>query len=554
MKEKIIGILVCMLLIVTAIPAVGELNKTIDEKPTIKNLNGIEWNITYGGDEFDAIRNVEQTDDDGYICCGLTEESDNFYVYLLKLDSDGNEEWSIVNTNLNGTYVDPYENDVFGMHVLQTPDGGYIANGWSVVYVEVQGEWIWSAGGFLWKTDSTGSTEWIKHYYSAEELAIDLLYRTIIVDEGYVVAGFRMYYDMTGQVIYINGTLFKTDDEGNIEWQQFYDAGGDSRFGAVCATSDGGYLATGAIDNDEVTDGALWMVKTDRAGDEEWISIFDGPLWEYSYVRSCYETSDKGYIMAGTSNSYSPSGDGIDAWVIKTDSSGVEEWNRTYGGKQSDYIWTIAEVDGGYVLGICDNFESISGTRDDIMLVKVTEEGLTAWIYIIEEEGIQIPTAVRQTSDMGYIVGGRTGNIGNAASDGILYKLSPIENNPPDKPKCSGKTKVDSGKKYTYKASTTDPDGDQVFYKWDWGDGNFSEWLGPYDSGEQCITDNYWDEAGKYVIKVRAKDEHGAESEWANSKIKNTQLNNFNFKFYLLNWLLEKIPDVFPIFRYMFRQ
>jgi len=68
---------------------------------------------------------------------------------------------------------------------------------------------------------------------------------------------------------------------------------------------------------------------------------------------------------------------------------------------------------------------------------------------------------------------------------------------------------------YTFSTSTTDPEEDQVFYKWDWGDGNFSEWLGPFDSGEIAEASHSWDEAENYEIKVRAKDSYDVKSDWS---------------------------------------
>jgi hypothetical protein len=60
-----------------------------------------------------------------------------------------------------------------------------------------------------------------------------------------------------------------------------------------------------------------------------------------------------------------------------------------------------------------------------------------------------------------------------------------------------------------------DPEGDQVYYQWDWGDGNISDWLGPYGFGEQTKTTHYWAENGTYDIRVRARDALGEEGGWS---------------------------------------
>ena len=79
----------------------------------------------------------------------------------------------------------------------------------------------------------------------------------------------------------------------------------------------------------------------------------------------------------------------------------------------------------------------------------------------------------------------------------------------PERP--SGQTSGKIGVEYTYTTYTTDADGDLVYYKWDWGDGNFSDWLGPYDSGEEASASHIW-QKGSYEIRVKAKDINNVES------------------------------------------
>lgn len=70
---------------------------------------------------------------------------------------------------------------------------------------------------------------------------------------------------------------------------------------------------------------------------------------------------------------------------------------------------------------------------------------------------------------------------------------------------------------YAYTSLTTDPDGDQIFYLFDWGDGTSNRWLGPYNSGETVEARHNWIELGNYEIKVKAKDIHQIQSEWSES-------------------------------------
>jgi len=105
-----------------------------------------------------------------------------------------------------------------------------------------------------------------------------------------------------------------------------------------------------------------------------------------------------------------------------------------------------------------------------------------------------------------------------------------------------------ANKEYTYTTSTIDPDGDQVYYLFDWGDGKFSGWVGPYNSGQTAEASYKWSEKGDYEIRVKAKDDHGVQSDWSDplpiSMPKNKPLVNTPFVD-----LLERFPQLFPILR-----
>ena len=71
---------------------------------------------------------------------------------------------------------------------------------------------------------------------------------------------------------------------------------------------------------------------------------------------------------------------------------------------------------------------------------------------------------------------------------------------------------------YAFSTNTTDPDGDQVYYQWSWGDGTSSKWLGPFDSGDTVSASHRWAEEETYEVTVKAKDCYGAESGWSVAK------------------------------------
>ena len=88
----------------------------------------------------------------------------------------------------------------------------------------------------------------------------------------------------------------------------------------------------------------------------------------------------------------------------------------------------------------------------------------------------------------------------------ISGNLPPIT---PSQP--SGSTSGDHGLTFIYSTSATDPDGDDLYYWFDWGDNTNSGWVGPYPSGSTVNVSHIWNSPGNFTVKTKAKDEHGAE-------------------------------------------
>jgi subtilisin family serine protease len=89
----------------------------------------------------------------------------------------------------------------------------------------------------------------------------------------------------------------------------------------------------------------------------------------------------------------------------------------------------------------------------------------------------------------------------------------------------SGETNGKPGREYSFTTIATDEDDDELWYFWDWGDGNYSEWLGPYASGEECEASYTWQQEANFSIKVKVKDGKGGESYWSEEFIFSTPKN-----------------------------
>jgi len=120
-----------------------------------------------------------------------------------------------------------------------------------------------------------------------------------------------------------------------------------------------------------------------------------------------------------------------------------------------------------------------------------------------------------------------------------------LHQDPPDR------LQVKINQEYTFTASTTDPDGDQLYYLFDFGDGVTSFWYGPYDSGEECNASHIWFEKGSYQVKVKAQDSNGAESDWSDPFPVTMPYSYDKSILQLLEFLFPRLPTAFPVLRHL---
>ena len=143
-------------------------------------------------------------------------------------------------------------------------------------------------------------------------------------------------------------------------------------------------------------------------------------------------------------------------------------------------------------------------------------------------------------------------NIAHNQSDPFQIKNHevPSENQAPNKPsRPSGPYKGKAGEKYTYETSTDDPDADQLFFIWNWGDDTDSGWLGPFESGETVNASHIWENKDDYNIRVKARDNNGAESSWSEPLSISMPRDKPFLINSLMEWLMEHFPILYQIFQ-----
>ena len=380
-----------------------------NRKVTVQQITPpqMEWKQTIGGIGFDNANSVQQTCDGGYISAGKTGSygSGGGNFWLVKTDSNGKEQW---NRTFGGIDYD------YARSVMQTFDGGYILAGNTRSYGAGESD-VW-----LVKTDARGYEQWNRTFGGTDRDSASSV--TQSEDGGYILAGETYSYGAGRSDVW----LVKTDSNGYEQWNTTFGGIDDDRAESVRQTSDGGYILAGGTGSYGPGWSNVWLIKIDTNGNMQWNQTFGGNGGDWA--ESVRQTSDGGFIIAGTTTSY---GAGyFDFWLIKTDSKGKEQWNQTFEGSGDDWAHSVIQTsDGGYVItgktGALDdnvNYDQ-NDDLDDMWLVKTDSKGNMEWYNSFGSTGFDWANCIQQTSDGGYIIAGKTDSYRAGDADVWLIKL-----------------------------------------------------------------------------------------------------------------------------------
>jgi hypothetical protein len=171
---------------------------------------------------------------------------------------------------------------------------------------------------------------------------------------------------------------------------------------SVIQTDDGGYALLGSAGDSYGWSDAC-LIKTDSSGIMQWSRTYGGPNSDGG--NSFIQTSDGGFVVAGTRNEWSQNGS--DVWLFKTDASGDMLWEQTYSGsakdRAEDGFCVVQTVDGGYaVLGVL--YWETGGPA----LIKTDASGILLWNRTIDR-GSEFRSLI-QTGDEGFALAGSKSN------------------------------------------------------------------------------------------------------------------------------------------------
>ena len=505
MKKKLlmqgISILTIFLLIGSGSASLLTHQNILEERPdeTSHILSDVEedWTKVFGSSDSEELGyDVCQTADGGYI---LTGETESFGygkedVLLIKTNEHGVINWDAA---FGGNRSD------VGWSIEQTTDAGYVIAGFTTSCS------MGFADGWVIKTNYLGEHQWnITIGDAGNDVFYDIKQTR---DDGYIMAGETDSFGNGKDDMW----LVKLNENGSMEWNKTFGGVENDVAYSVHQCADGGYIITGYTQSYGVGWRDIWTIKTDSMGNKLWDKTSGGVghdiAWEIK------QTRDGGYIIAGYTDSFDV--EYQDMFLIRFDGSGNQLWTNTFGGSNNDRAYSVKQTnDNGFILCGTTSVMKDSDWNYDFCIIKTDDFGNQQWSKTFGDDGDDVGRSIQLTDDSGYISTGYTHRFTNAGNPNVyLIKLS-NQNKPPETPdKPVGDSTGNIGVSYQYSTQSVDPDGDQIWYQWIFGDGTISEWLGPFDSGETCVVSHSWLNKGDFSVKVKARDSHFVESLWSES-------------------------------------
>jgi predicted secreted protein len=367
--------------------------------PLIKcsEIVNVEWSHTFGGAKNEAAYSITKTGDGGYVLAGSTTSFgtglSDFWV--VKTDSSGTMKW-------NRTYGGM--GDDIASAIINVGDGFAILGMTS----------SFGAGGFdywLVRVDSDDNMLWNKTYGG---VADDFGTRVIQTsDGGYAMTGWTNSFGSGGEDIW----LVKTDSSGNMVWNKTYGSNYNDEAHGLVQTSDESYLIAGdtafASGNEDA-----WLLKVGSNGNMLWNRTFGGS--ELDAFLSIEQLSDGSIALSGYTASYGSGSN--EAWLVKSDSTGTLQWNKTYGGSNDDQAYALINADdGGFALA----GQTTVNTQKNYWLTKTDSSGNIQWNIKNNATMNNFGYSLVQAKDNGYVLSG-TANTKDNGEDFLLVKVNAV--------------------------------------------------------------------------------------------------------------------------------
>jgi hypothetical protein len=389
---------------------------------------------TFGGNDDDYITDIVPTSDGGLFMTGITHSNNNGDVrtnhgdddaWMIRLNSNRDTVWTRV---MGGTWYDGADK------AIATADGGFIVAG--TTQSNKTGDVGANNGSSDWwiiKLKSNGDTAWTKLFGGAYDDFVGSIAAT--ADGGFVVVG---QYNTSSTSVYADVMAVKFNSNGNIVWQKKYGGADTDYATAVSIASDGSILIAALTASDNTGDvGAnhgywdYWIIKLNANGDKVWAKVFGGSLFDAP--QAITSTADGGAVITGSTHSNQSGNVGTnhgnsDLWVIKVNTNGDIVWNSLLGGTEYEAGSAVVETaDKGYLIaGYSDSKDGDVGVTqggDDLWVLKINSNGRILWSKTFGGTANDNESDVLLNADGSFYVSGITASNSHGGADGWLLKL-----------------------------------------------------------------------------------------------------------------------------------
>jgi hypothetical protein len=216
--------------------------------------------------------------------------------------------------------------------------------------------------------------------------------------------------------------LVRTNKFGNLVWDKAYGGVEVNWAEDLIKTYDNGYVIAGYMSIPENNnDYNIMLLKTDSAGNLQWMKNFGGNDWDLAH--SLVETPDSGFMITGETYSYENGNN--DIFLLKTNKNGDSLWMKNYGGLKMDIGHDISSCDdGNFIITACTNSFGHGGY--DAYILKISPEGDTIWTKTIGDTLDDKAFAGIETFDHNFVFTGSTYNYNALALDGLLLKTDSV--------------------------------------------------------------------------------------------------------------------------------
>jgi len=317
---------------------------------------------------------IIETSDGGYILTGSAKFKNNTQIILLKIDKDGNQEWS---------KSFGIENEVDkGYTVIETTDNGF------VVLAKQTSLGLNKEDFYFLKTDKDGNEQFAKIVGGGSHDYVPV-HMTNTSGNEYLLTGYMYTEGNETFDIY----LVKITETAETKWvNQFGGTGRQS--GAFIHPYPNGYLVIGSSDTvNNYIAAQTYLLAIDSDGNELWSKTFR--VGNVSRGNTIKETHDSGFVIYGRSQEDSL----CNTFLLKVDNNGDSIWTKKYNGCVNGYNSVISTSDNGFIL-LTENCSNVAITKTDDL-------GNIVWqMPIYEGSHVANIQCVQATTDGGYILSG----------------------------------------------------------------------------------------------------------------------------------------------------